>query len=358
MSTTKPNKDPLNTPNLDGTLGHYVTDDEISLLELWDGLVARWKLMLVIVSLGTAISIIGAVVYISQEPEFNIVLHLLPPKNQDIEPLYLPTAITTNPIATTPWTPKAPNVIDISVAHVFAAFHTNLVSGPLQSKFLSASSIPLSFNVSLDLNNLYVSSDWHDPDRATQWTIDYVEFIAHYTIAQILTNLDNSIDSRIRVIQHSLDFLHIVSTKQKRAQIIRLKEALSIAKRLNVVEPIVQTPLPPDSVPLYYIGSKTIQAQLDAYTESKSLQLDNYDAAALSTQLNQLQEIDVRTNGDGIRVVEIIQEATVSKKPLQLTTTKIVTMGFLMSCLGAMFLVFCVFFIQRQRLLMKNRHSE
>ena len=358
MPTTEPNKDPLNTPKLDGTLGHYVTDDEISLLELWDGLVTRWKLMLVIVSLGTVISIIGAVVYISQEPEFNIVLHLLPPKYQDIEPLYLSTAITTNPIATTPWTPKVPNVIDISVAHVFAAFHTNLMSGPLQSKFLSESSAPLSFNVSLDLNNLHVSSDWHDPDRATQWAIDYVEFIAHYTIAQILTNLYNSIDSRIKVIKHSLDFLQVVSAKQKKTEIIRLKEALSIARRLKIIEPIVQTPLPPDSVPLYYIGSKAIQAQLDVYTESKSLQLDNYDAATLYTQLNQLQEIDVRTNSDGIRVVEIFQEATVSRIPLQLTTTKIVTMGVLMSCLGAMFLVFCMFFIQRQRLLMKNRISE
>ena len=81
MSTTEPQKDPLNTPNSHSTLGHYVTDDEISLLELWDGLVARWKLMLSIVSLGTVISIFGAIVYIAQEPEFNVVLHLLPPKH-------------------------------------------------------------------------------------------------------------------------------------------------------------------------------------------------------------------------------------------------------------------------------------
>jgi hypothetical protein len=358
MSTTEPQKDPLNTPNSHSTLGHYVTDDEISLLELWDGLVARWKLMLSIVSLGTVISIVGAIVYIPQEPEFNVVLHLLPPKHQDIEPLYLPTVITMNPTETTPWTPKAPKVINVSAAHVFAEFHTNLVSGPLQSKFLSESSAPLSFNVGLDINNLYVSSDWHNPDRAKQWAIDYVEFIAQYTIAQILTNLQNSIDSRVRVIQHSLDFLHIVANKQKKTAIIQLKEALNIAKRLNVVEPIVETPLPPDSVPLYYIGSKAIQAQLDAYMQSKSLQLDSHDAAALSTQLKQLQEIDIRTDGDGIRVVEIIQEATVSEKPLQLTATKIVAVGILMSCLGAMFLAFCVFFIHRQRLLMKDRHSE
>ena len=358
MSTTEPRKDILNTSDSHSTLGHYVTDDEISLLELWDGLVARWKFILSIVSLGTVISIIGAILYISQEPEYNVVLHLLPPKHQDIESLYLPTVITTSPTETTPWTPKAPNVIDISVGHVFAEFHTNLVSAPLQSKFLSESSVPLNFNVGLDSNNLYVSSNWHDPDRAKQWAIDYVEFIAQYTIAQILTNLQNSIDSRIRVIQHSLDFLHIVANKQKKTLIIQLQEALNIAKRLNVVDPIVESPLPPDSVPLYYIGSKAIQAQLDAYMQSTSLQLDNHDAVALSTQLKQLQEIDVRTDGDGIRVVEIVKEATVSKKPLQLTTTKIVTIGILMSCLGAIFLVFCVFFIHRQRLLMKDRHSE
>jgi hypothetical protein len=313
--------------------------------------------MLAIVALGVTISIVSAIVYTrSQEPEFNVILHLLPPKHQDIESLYLPTVITRGPTPTTPWTPRAPNVIAVTTTDVFGIFHRYLLSGPLQSKFLAETSTPLNFNVGLDIGNLYVSSDWHDPDEAKNWAIDYVEFVAQYSISQILADLQNSIDSRIRVIQHSLGFLHIVANKQKETEIIKLNEALDIAKKLNVVEPITQTPLPPDSVPLYYIGSKAIQAQLDVYVQSKPPLLHKHGATQLSIQLSQLREIDVKP--DGIRIVEIIQEPTVSQKPIRPTAKNIIGIGIVMSCLGAIFLVFCMFYIQRQRLLTKDQHRE
>jgi len=336
-----------------GTDGNYSSHDDISLLELWDGLVEHWKTVAVFTIVGMLVTISGAFVHNhTQEPIFNITVYVLPPKDQDIQSLYFTTIMAEKPTETTPWTPSAPTIPRVTPAYIFDALKRNLESEALQNKFSQTNDMPVAFNLGPDGNNLYVNTEWTNPDEAKKWITDYIEFMDRYTITEIASNLRYLIDTRINVIQRSLDFLNVVATKQAEIKINRLKEALEIAERLNVVERIIQTPLPPNSVPLYYLGSNALRAELDTHLKKESDKSSHSsNEFRLSQQLLQLREISF--NLDQVRASEIASQAGVDQKPLRPSTTNILVIGFLISFLGGLFLAFFRYFIQRQRTISK-----
>ena len=355
MSSVDHQDDPSNVTNSPNTQGHYVTQDEISLLELWDGLVKHWKTITVSTILGTMVAISGALVHnYIQDPVFNITLYISPPKDRDIQPLILTMIATEGTTATTPWTPKAPAVPKVTTAFVFEAFQRNLASSALQNKFSNQNNVPVTFNIGLDLNNVYINTEWINSDEATAWANDYIEFIAQHTVTEIASNLRYLIDSRIKVIQHSLDFLRVVANNQMEIKISKLKEAIEIAEKLNIVERILQTPLHSTSVPLYYLGSSALRAELDIHLAKKkrNLPLHTEGAFRLTQQLQQLREISI--NLEGVRAVEVIPQAAVSQKPIRPSATRILGIGFFISFFGGLFLAFCRYYIERQRAFAEN----
>tara|TARA_Y100000588_G_C14273676_1_gene933379 strand:+ start:3741 stop:4820 length:1080 start_codon:yes stop_codon:yes gene_type:complete len=344
-----------NATNSPNTQGYYVTQDEISLLELWDGLIKHWKTIAVSTILGTMVTISGALVHdYTQDPVFNITLYISPPKDRDIQPLFLTRIASEGTTATTPWTPKAPAVPKVTTAFVFGAFQRNLASATLQNKFSTKNKVPVTFNIGVDANNLYVHTESVNPDEATAWANGYIEFIAQYTITEIVANLRYLVDNRIKVIQHALDSLHVVANKQMETKISELKEAIEIAERLNIVERILQTPLHSTSVPLYYLGSNALRAELDIHLSKKKrgqpLHIEN--AFRLTQQLKELHDISIDL--DGVRAVEVNPQAAVSQKPIQPSTTRILGIGFFISFLGGLFIAFFRYYIARQRAFMKN----
>jgi LPS O-antigen subunit length determinant protein (WzzB/FepE family) len=333
-------------PNTDN---NYTSHDEISVLELWDGLLKHWKTIAVSTILGAVIAISGALVYNnSQDPTFNVTVYVLPPKDQDIQSLYFTTIMAEKPTETTPWTPSAPTIPRVTSAYIFDSLKRNLESVTLQNKFSQENNVPIIFNVGLGDSNLYINTESTNPDNAKKWITDYLEFVDQHTITEIASNLRHLIDVRINVIQHSLDFLRVVAKKQTEIEINQLKEALEIAERLNIAERIIQTPLPPNSVPLYYLGSKALRAELDTHLKKKSDKSSHSsNEIRLSQQLLQLREISF--NFDQVRAAEIASQATVDQNPIRPSTTKILVIGFLISFLGGLFLAFFKYFIQRQR---------
>jgi len=349
MASSNNQDSPSSRTLVPNTGNNYTSHDEISLLELWDGLLKHWKTIAVSTILGTVIAISSALVYnYSQDPFFNVTVYVLPPKDQDIQSLYFTTIMAEKPTETTPWTPPAPTIPRVTPAYIFDALKRNLESGPLQNKFSQTNNIPVAFNLGLDGNNLYINTEWTNPDEAQNWITDYIEFVDRYTITEIASNLRYLTDTRINVIQHSLDFLRVVAKKQTEIEINRLKEALEIAERLNIAERIIQTPLPPNSVPLYYLGSNALRAELDTYLKKKSDKSSHSsNEFRLSQQLLQLREISF--NLDQVRASEIASQAIVDQKPIRPSTTKILVIGLLISFLGGLFLAFFRYFIQRQR---------
>ena len=355
MASVDHQDDSSNVTNSPNTQGHYVTQDEISLLELWDGLIKHWKTIAVSTILGTMVTISGALVHdYTQDPVFNITLYMSPPKDRDIQPLYLTGIASEGTTATTPWTPKAPAVPKVTTAFVFQAFQRNLASDALQIKFSNKNKVPVTFNIGVGANNLYINTEWINPDEATAWANGYIEFIAEYTITEIVANLRYLIDSRIKVIQHSLDFLRVVANKQMEIKIGKLKEAIKIAERLNIVERILQTPLHSTSVPLYYLGSNALRAELDIHLAKKKRNqpFHTENAFRLTQQLQQLHETSIDL--DEVRAVEVIPQVVISQKPIRPSATRILGIGFFISFLGGLFLAFCRYYIARQRAFIKN----
>jgi len=355
MASVDHQDDSSNVTNSPNTQGHYVTQDEISFLELWDGLVKYWKTIAVSIIFGTIVSISGALVHdYTQDSVFNITLYMSPPKDRDIQPLYLTGIASEGTTATTPWTPKAPAVPKVTTAFVFQAFQRNLASDALQIKFSNKNKVPVTFNIGVGANNLYINTEWINPDEATAWANGYIEFIAEYTITEIVANLRYLIDSRIKVIQHSLDFLRVVANKQMEIKIGKLKEAIKIAERLNIVERILQTPLHSTSVPLYYLGSNALRAELDIHLAKKKRNqpFHTENAFRLTQQLQQLHETSIDL--DEVRAVEVIPQVVISQNPIRPSATRILGIGIFISFLGGLFLAFCRYYIGRQRAFAEN----
>ena len=168
---TSNNQESLSSRTLVPNAGNnYTSHDEISLLELWDGLAKHWKTIAVFTILGTVVAISGALVHnYSQDPVFDVTVYVLPPKDQDIQSLYFTTIMAEKPTATTPWTPSAPPIPRVTSAYIFDALKRNLESGALQNQFSKENSIPVIFNLGLDAKNLYISTEWTNPDKAMDY---------------------------------------------------------------------------------------------------------------------------------------------------------------------------------------------
>jgi len=327
---------------------NYTSHDEISLLELWDGLVKQWSMIAVFTLFGIIVTISGVLVYnYNRVPVFSLTQFVVPPNEQAIAPLHLATIVTARPTATTPWTPRAPTIPAINSVYVFESFKRNLVSDALQNKFYQENNVPVVFNIGLDNDNLYVNTEWSNPGEAKQWIADYIEFISRYTVIEIESMLRSAIDTRIKVIQHSLSFLRAMTAKQTERKITKFNNAIAIAEKLNIVERIIQTPLSSNSVPLYYLGSKALRVERDIYLKNSKKLLQNSDEFRLTKQLQHLQTIPI--NHDQIHSVEISSQATEDQIPIRPSATTILVAGSLISIFGGLFLAFFRYFIQRQR---------
>tara|TARA_Y100000588_G_C14276244_1_gene934456 strand:- start:1200 stop:2273 length:1074 start_codon:yes stop_codon:yes gene_type:complete len=327
---------------------NYTSHDEISILELWDGLVKQWRMIAVCTLFGIIVTISGVLVYNhNRVPVFSLTQFVVPPNEQAIAALHLATIVTDRPTQTTPWTPKAPTIPAINPAYVFESFKRNLASNALQNKFYQENNIPVVFNIGLDNENLYVNTEWSNPSEAKQWIAGYIEFISRHTAVEIEAILRYAIDTRIKVIQHSLSFLRAITAKQTERKIAKFNNAIAIAEKLNIVERIIQTPLSSNSVPLYYLGSNALRAELDIYLKNSKKLSQNSDEFRLTKQLQHLQTIPI--NYDEIHIVGITSQATVDQKPMRPSATTILVAGSLISILGGLFLAFVRYLIQRQR---------
>ncbi|MDC0078227.1 Wzz/FepE/Etk N-terminal domain-containing protein [Deltaproteobacteria bacterium] len=296
-----------------------------------------------------------------------------------------------------------------------------------------------------------ISIELHDPEVAVQWVNDYVKFMDKETISMLIEKIQNSIGDQIRDIEYMISSKRELAkirredkitgientiaakrelvkqrrldkitgientiaakkegAKQRRLdQILRFKEAILIAdslgikKREDATSFIKSTQMNLDIItstnPLYYAGSKELQAEINTLEQRKSddpfisglrdLQEELAQLNAIKSDdpyipgLRDLQENLVLLNGiksddpfisglrdlqenlallrqikiedEGLHAVTIDQAAYPPKNRIKPNRRLIVSLGTVVGLFLGIFLVFFVSFIQKQ----KEAHS-
>ncbi len=250
-----------------------------------------------------------------------------------------------------------------------------------------------------------ISIELHDAKVATQWVNDYVNFMDKETISKLIEKIQNSIANQIRdveymisskremakirredqitgientiaakrelVKQRRLDQITGIANaiaakregaKQRRLdQILRFKEAIIIAdslginKREDATSFIKSTQMNLDIItstnPLYYAGSKELQAEINNLEQRKSDDPYISGLRDLQEQLALLRQIKIED--EGLHAVTIDQAAYPSKNRIKPNRRLIVSLGTVVGLFLGIFLVFIVSFIQNQ----KEAHS-
>ncbi|TCK18098.1 chain length determinant protein (polysaccharide antigen chain regulator) [Thiogranum longum] len=268
------------------------SESEISLVDLWRIIAARKYLVLMSVLVAVALATVYVFV---AEPSYRAEANLLPPQQQDIQAL----AVNINgssDLGVERYTPEL----------VYQAFLKNLRSKGLRREFFDANDLVMhylndasdkdanidrvfdrKFNVNLQVQEdkadpslAVVSLSDTDPQLASQWLNQLVEFADKRTVRQLVNDVNSAIRSEIDGIQRQMDSKLKLAAQRRFDRINQLREALRIAKETAAtgasVSPVVPGKKQPNIVvstgqmPLYMRGEEALKAEISVLESRKS----------------------------------------------------------------------------------------
>lgn len=413
-------------------------DDEINLLDLWKVLAAKKKF---IFGFTAIITLLAIVIVLIMPRTYQTTAHFLPPKPSDLEELNIP-AIS----------------YSLGTGAAYNSFILNLKSRALRLEFFNEQNLSSKlsddptankdqvfeeeFNEELvvkqDLKKkgqqafVSISYDGKNPELIAKIVNDYIKFVHDKTLEEFLTLVrrnirtkkqdieDIIIKSKKRVIAQRredeierlieadaiarLELLEQIKalkerTEQKRQdRMVKLEEALVIAKKLDIVDPIdswselgnakdqaankdisINTSINNKNLPEYTRGSKALEAELQALKSRTSNDPFTPGLRELQEQLQRLEQnsrvevLKVRTNDDPfiadlrdlkeqvaklknieineakIKAAIFDQMAVVPENPIKPKRKLIVIISFVLAFMLSIFLAFFFNFIEKSR---------
>lgn len=333
--------------------GYYPPEDEINLIDLVKVLF-RQKY---IISGLTIAATIGAVLYaLIATPVYKAEAVFLPPVASDVQ------VLTVQGVQGVP---------GVGVDAAYKAFKRNLdsrkllkhffenhgiidVLAPERSEETSRESVFQSFrnmiHVKTDKESLSFSIEWEDPEQASEWVNQYVALTSQKTVDQLVFNVRDAINNRIRYIEYTIASKRKMARERREDKIAVLKEALGIAKSLNIedrfeVSTVVQNSdvvnVNAAATPLYYRGSKQLTAEIESLVNRKS---DDPFISGLRNQQEELTRLrTISIDKSQIRPVTIDQPAYPPDNRIKPNRRLIVILGFV--C-GLMLGIFAAFFYE------------
>ncbi len=258
---------------------HYIQDDEIDLLDLFRTLVKRWK---TIVAMTVLCTVVAVAVALLTAPVFKSTAHLLPPLKKDIQTF---SQIGSGSVsAGSIYTDFLRNANSLSVKRDFfeqenlsAYFGGEDVKAPLTESemYVFFESFLDVLSVGADKKNsdlLSISIEWGSAKGAADLVNKYVDFVAVTTLDQAIVNFENARDSKLISMDNDIAAKRKTAEQKRLRRIIQLKEALAIAKSLNIVNPLDSTSngqpvakgvlFEVSSGPQYYRGSRALNAEI------------------------------------------------------------------------------------------------
>ncbi len=412
---------------------YLAQEDEINLLDLWKVLAAK---KFFIFGLTAIITLLAIIIVLVMPRTYQTTAHFLPPKSSDVEELNIP-AIS----------------YSLSSEDAYNSFILNLKSRSLRLKFFNEHDLSSklsddptankdqvfeeSFNKQLvvkqDLKKkaqqafVSISYDGKDPELIAKMVNDYIKYVHDKTIEEFLTLVrrnirtkkqdleDVIIQSKKRVIAQRrqdeiarlieadkiarLELIEQIKvlkqrTEQKRQdRMVQLEEALVIAKKLDIVDPIDswselnnvkdqvtnKVSINNKTLPEYTRGSKALQAELQALKSRISNDPFTPGLRELEEQFQRLEQnsrvevLKVRTNDEPfiadlrdlkeqvaklknikindtkIKAASFDQMAVVPESPIKPKRKLIVIISFVLAFMLSIFLAFFLNFIQSSR---------
>lgn len=413
-------------------------DDEINLLDLWKVLAAKKKF---IFGFTAIITLLAIVIVLIMPRTYQTTAHFLPPKASDLEELNIP-AIS----------------YSLGIEDAYNSFVLNLKSRALRLEFFNEHDLSSKlsddptankdqvfeeeFNEELvvkqDLKKkgqqafVSISYDGKNPELIAKIVNDYIKFVHDKTLEEFLTLVrrnirtkkqdieDIIIKSKKRVIAQRredeierlieadaiarLELLEQIKalkerTEQKRQdRMVKLEEALVIAKKLDIVDPIdswselgnakdqaankdisINTSINNKNLPEYTRGSKALEAELQALKSRTSNDPFTPGLRELQEQLQRLEQnsrvevLKTRTNDEPfiadlrdlkeqvaklkniqindakIKAAIFDQMAVVPENPIKPKRKLIVIISFVLAFMLSIFLAFFFNFIEKSR---------
>ena len=391
ITPNNPNTHPPQVP----PPGYYSSaEDEISLIELWNVLAGRWRLIAATTLLATLIAIVYA---LTIPPLYKATAYFLPPSEQDVAPI------------------GVAGVQDVSVDEAYSLFKQMLSSKSLLNHYKSEHS--LEGNPSLIINSdnkipgsLNLSIEWHDPDEAADWANGLSEMANKLVVEQLLSNIDyrlrqqiesieNTISSerkraqkkredRIETIESTISSKRNLAQKQREDRIVVIGESLEIvnaqientisllqkfsqsyANHESTQQEILKTHLKLSNESTALQTEKVMLQNrssddpfipgLDDLEDEKVTLLNRTSDDPFIPGLSQLEEELVRLksiniSNTSINTYTLDQPALSSSYPIKSNRRRIITLGGIIGLMGGVFLAFLLNFIQNQ----KNRSEE
>jgi LPS O-antigen subunit length determinant protein (WzzB/FepE family) len=413
-------------------------DDEINLADLWKVLVAK---KFFIFGFTAIITLLAIVIVLIMPRTYQTTAHFLPPKASDLEELNIPAI-----------------GYSLGTEAAYNSFILNLKSRALRLEFFNEHDLSSklsddptankdqvfenSFNkllvVKQDLKKkaqqafVSISYDGKDPELIAKIVNDYIKYVHDKTIEEFLDLVkrnisikkvdleDVIIQSKKRVIAQRrqdeierlieadaiarLELLEKIKalkerTEQKRQdRIVTLEEALVIAKKLDIIDPIdswselgnakdqaankdisINTSINNKNLPEYTRGSKALEAELQALKARTSNDPFTPGLRELQEQLQRLEQnsrvevLKVRTNDEPfiadlrdlkeqvaklknieinearIKAAMFDQMAVVPENPIKPKRKLIVMISFVLAFMLSIFLAFFFNFIEKSR---------
>jgi chain length determinant protein (polysaccharide antigen chain regulator) len=391
MTPNNPNTHPPQVP----PPGYYSpAEDEISLIELWNVLAGRWRLIAATTLLATLIAIVYA---LTIPPLYKATAYFLPPSEQDVAPI------------------GDAGVQDVSADEAYSLFKQMLSSKSLLDHYKSEHS--LEGNPSLIINSdnkipgsLNLSIESHDPDEAAGWVDGLSEMANKVVVEQFLLNLDNNLhhqiesientisserkraqkkrEDRIETIESTISSKRNLAQKQREDRIVVIGESLEIVNAqientISLLQKFSQSYANHEST-----QQEILKTHLKLSNESTALQtekvmlqnrssddrfisgLDDLEdekvtllnrtsddpfipgLSQLEKELVRLKSINI--SNTSINTYTLDQPALSSSYPIKSNRRRIITLGGIIGLMGGVFLAFLLNFIQNQ----KNRSEE
>ena len=274
---------------------------ELELIEIYNGLVRRWKTIVLLTMCGLVA--VGA--YLIFKPVvYEATVSLLPPEKHQIQALRFPMLIAGQGIPRSRsvmhvkyWTPVLPNIPEINVELVFEAFQSKLTSPGLQQRYVQKHGISTEFYVSDNAGTLTLIIYSDHSDQAMEWVKGFSRYASQMTIQELAANIQHVISNRLTLLEYAITSIRNLNDQYKLDRLEQLKEALHIARKLNIVDRIVETPLRPEDVPLYYRGTTMLSAEIEAVQQRATIDsFSSHHIRELQQTRDHLRSVSIKTD--------------------------------------------------------------
>ena len=335
-------------------------DDEISLLEIWTALSKNKYLIALITAICFGLALALA---FWMTPVYKATAHLLPPSEMDTQELRQQDFKGVDSL----YSDFKQNAKSRSFKKDFfeQAQLASFLQGNTEIKQPNINDAFMTFDklltIGLDRKDptlMTVSLQWKNPEQAAAIVNDYVAYVNQETVRRAVENFEEYMQVMQSDLKYTIAAKRGAAHKQLENKIAILKEALAIAKSLEIIEPpnaqtiqqqtaLQHLKLMDSTSPLYYRGAKALAAEIRVLSERTHHDAFIPGLTELEESINHLSLVEV--NQSKLKAATLDLQAIPPKGMDKPKRPLIVVLGVLLGLMLGCFVALLKSFIANQR---------